>query len=147
MGFIPRQEEKIISEIYEPVLNILSDPKWEIVNRDLSDAFKEYTKHEEESYSHCITHAVSSIQAFLQIVVNNKIGSGNIDSLVKEAINKELIPKDPFSIKIFNGIQSILMKYRQEYSDAHPKREYANEKTAKLVLNLVMIFLQHTLQK
>jgi len=35
------------------------------------------------------------------------------------------------------------MQKRQEVGDPHPKKEYANEGTAKLVMNLSMIFIQH----
>lgn len=38
---------------------------------------------------------------------------------------------------------TILARERQSTSNAHPKREYAIEKNARLVLNLVMIFIQH----
>jgi hypothetical protein len=37
------------------------------------------------------------------------------------------------------------MGERQETGDPHPKKEYATERNAKLVLNLAMIFLQHSM--
>src|SRR3989339_1319736 len=38
-GFVPEQDERIMVDIYEPVLNYLSDNKWEEVNSLLVDAF------------------------------------------------------------------------------------------------------------
>jgi hypothetical protein len=42
-------------------------------------------------------------------------------------------------------IESILMRERQETGIAHPKKEYAKEKNALLVLNMAMIFIQRCL--
>lgn len=44
-GFVPRQGEKIIKEVYEPTLDYLSDSKWRKVNEILSDAFSDYAKN------------------------------------------------------------------------------------------------------
>jgi hypothetical protein len=145
-ALIPRQDEKITKEIYEPVLLFLSDPKWESVNRDLKDAFKDYQLRTDEAYSSCVTHTVSALQAFLQLIVNGKTGKGDIGALIIEARKKELIPEDKFTEQIFKNIESILMYERQATANSHPKKEYATEKNARLVLNLVMIFMQHCIQ-
>lgn len=145
-GLVLRQDPKISDEIYEPVLNYLADKKWESVNRDLKDAFADYLKNTPEGYSSCITHAISGLQAFLQIIVNGDTGKGQISDLLKIALTKNLIPDDSFSEKIFKDIVSILMTERQTKGDSHPKNEYASEKIARLVLNLIMIFMQHTIQ-
>ncbi len=145
-GFIPRQDQKITQEIYEPVLNSLSDPKWKEANREFRDAFSEFQKKTPNGYSNSITHTVSALQAFLQILVHGKTSKGQISGLIPEAQKRGLIPDDSFSTKIFKNIESTLMEQRQATSDAHPKKEYANQKTALLVLNLSMIFLQHCLQ-
>lgn len=146
-GFVLRQDKKIDDHIYEPVLNFLANKKWEPVNRDLADAFHDYLKNTPEGYSSCITHAISGLQAFLQIVVNGDVGSGDIAPLLKTALGRNLIPGDPFSEKIFKDAISILMQERQEKGDPHPKSEYANQKSARLVLNLIMVFLQHAIQE
>lgn len=147
-GFVEKQDSKIINKIYVPVLNFLSMSGWENVNRELSDAFNEYQIKTKQGYSNCITHAISALQAYLQILVDGKIGSSEgIKSLVKKAQENNLIPDDIFSSEIFKNIDSILMRERGKTGDAHPKQEYANEKSARLVLNLVMIFLQHCIQK
>lgn len=142
-GIVFRQDDKITKEIYVPVLSYLSGKKFIPVNRDLSDAFKKFQEKTPQGYSSCITHAISALQGFLQILVHNKIGSGDIDQLIAIAQKKSIIPSDPFTTKIFKDIQSILMQKRQSSGDPHPKKEYANEQSAKLLLNLVMIFMQH----
>lgn len=145
-GLILKQDSVITEQIYEPVLGILSDPKWQLVSRDLGDAFSEYQTKTNKGYSNCITHTVSALQAFLQITVNGKTGKGDIDRLLKQAQEEEKIPNDMFSKKIFKNINSILMSERQAKGNPHPKKEYADEKTSRLLLNLTMIFLQHCIQ-
>lgn len=145
-GFIPRQEQKIMTQIYEPVLSVLSSQKWEPVNRELKDAFSDFMKKTEESYSSCVTHAISALEAFMQILNDKPVGKGKLSDLIKVSYKKELIPKDIFTENIFKNIESIIMRTRQETSDAHPKKEYATEKNSRLILNLVMIFIQHCLQ-
>lgn len=146
-GFIERQDSKITNGIYVPVLNFLSLSEWNNVSREFGDAFKEYQLKTKHGYSNCVTHAVSALQAYLQILVNGKIGSGNgINNLIKQAQEKELIPDDKFSSEIFKNVDAILMRERGKTGNAHPKKEYANEKSARLVLNLVMVFLQHCIQ-
>ena len=142
-GFIPRQEEKIVREIYEPVLSYLSHPRWKEVSKLFSDSFDEYRKNTPQGYSNCVTNTVSAIQAFLQIVVNEKTGKGEISKLIPEAQKKNLIPNDFFTQKIFANIESILARQRKETGIAHPKKEYASEKNARIILNLAMIFFQH----
>ena len=146
-GFIPRQEEKIIREIYEPVLNCLSHPEWKEVSKLLSDSFDEYRKKTPQGYSNCVTNTISAIQAFLQIMVYDKTGKGEISKLISDAQKKNLIPNDFFTQKIFENIESIFARERQETGIAHPKKEYATEKNARTILNLSMIFFQHCIQK
>jgi len=63
------------------------------------------------------------------------------------AQKKKLIPENSFTQKIFDNLESIFARQRQETSIAHPKKQYANEKNARLILNLAMVFLQHCIQK
>ncbi len=146
-GFIPRQEEQFTEQIYLPVLKCLSHAKWKEVNRILSDSFDDYRKSTPQGYSSSVTNAVAAIQAFLQIIVYAKTGKGEVSKLISEAQKKGLIPNDFFTTKIFNNIESIFARERQETGLAHPKKEYATEKNARLILNLAMIFLQHCIQK
>lgn len=146
-GIVFRQDPKITEEVYVPVLNYLSDKKWEPVNRDLADAFKKFMQKTPSGYSGCITNGISALQGFLQILVEGKTGKGNIEKLIERAKKNGLIPNDPFSSKIFNDFESILTQERHKTGDPHPKQEYANEKTARMVLNLIMIFIQHCITK
>ena len=145
-GFIPRQEKKITKEIYEPVLNYLSDKKWKEVNNLLSDSFDQYRKNTPQGYSNCVTNVISAIQAFLQIIVNGKTGRGKISKLIIKAQKEKLIPADYFTKMIFNNVESIFARERQEEGTPHPKKRYATEKNARLILNLAMIFFQHCIQ-
>jgi hypothetical protein len=142
-GIIFRQDKHIMEEIYLPVISYLSSKKWKEVNRDFSDALNKFQEKTPQGYSGCITHLVSALQAFLQILVHDKVGKGEIGPLIIEAQKKNLIPNDSLTTKIFKDIQSILMEERQKSGDPHPKKEYANEKTSKLIMNLIMVFIQH----
>ncbi len=142
-GFMPRQEDKIIREIYKPVLSYLSHPKWKEVSVLLSDSFSEYRKNTPQGYSICVTHTVCAIEAFLQVVVTGKTGKGNISKLIAKARSDNLIPSDFFTQKIFANMESIFARQRQETGIAHPKKEYASEKNARIMLNLAMICFQH----
>lgn len=146
-GLIPRQEDKIMSEIYEPVLKLLSDTKWKKVNEILSDSFNEYRKNTPDGYSNCVTNAVASVEAFLQVALGYKIGSEKLSVLVTKAMTAGVISKDFFAETIFKNIESVFAKERQETGTAHPKKEYATEKNARMILNLAMIFIQHCIQK
>ncbi|MBI2990402.1 MAG: hypothetical protein HYY51_04450 [Candidatus Magasanikbacteria bacterium] len=146
-SFVPRQDIKIMKEIYEPVLIYLSDNKWKGVNSLLGDSFNEYRKNTPQGYSNSVTNTISAIQAFLQILNNGETGKGNISQLIVEAQKKGLIDDDSFTKKIFDNVESIFAKERQETSTAHPKKEYATEKNARTMLNLAMIFFQHCIQK
>jgi len=146
-GFMPRQDEKIIEEIYEPVLNYLSNPKWKKVNEILSDAFSDYVKNTPQGYSGCVTKTISSVEAFLQILVEGKIGGTKLSQLIPEAQKKDLIPNDIFTQTIFKNIDAVFARERKLTGDAHPKDKYATEKNARTILNLAMIFLQHCIQK
>lgn len=145
-GIAPRQEPKITETVYEPVLKVLGDAKWKPVSRDLGDAFADFHKGTKEGYSASITHAISALQAFLQISVKGATGKGDINDLLAESIKKGLIPDDPFTRKVLKDIEGVLMEERQGKGDPHPKSEYANEKSALLVLNLVMVFMHHCLR-
>lgn len=142
--FIPKQWERIVEEIYKPTLDFLSDGKYKEVNRDLWDAFSDYHK---KDYSWTITKTISAIQAFLQISIKWEVWKWDIAELISEAIKKELIPNDIFTTTIFKNINSIIMRERQETADAHPKKEYANERNARLIINLSMVFIQHFIQE
>ncbi len=145
LGLFPKQEERINNELIEPVLRSLSHPKWEEVNQHLNDAFLEYRKRTPLGFSTSVTKAVTAVQAFLQILVYEKTGKGDISKLIPQAISKGDIPSDLFTKEVFKTIESILMRERQEAGVSHPSDEYSTEKNAKMVLNLAMLFFQHCL--
>ena len=142
--WISKQEEKIIHDIYEPVIKCLSIWNYKEVERDLSDAFEDYSK---KDYSGSITKWFSALQGFLQIKVKWEIWKGDFAWLIKEGIKNKIIGDDIFTTTIFKDIESIIARYRMENADSHPKLEYANEKSAQLFLNLIMVFIQHCMQK
>ena len=142
-GFIPRQDQKITRDLYEPVLKVFSHSRWKEVDQLLADAFTEYRKNTKEGFSHSVTNGVAAVQAFLQILVNGKTGNGDISKLIPQAQAKGLVPADSFTKEIFTRIEAVLMRERQETGVAHPKKEYATETNARLVLNLCMVFFQH----
>lgn len=141
--FIPKQEKRIVEEIFVPVLKALSNEKWAPVNRDLSDAFSDYHN---KDYSGCVTKTISAIQWFLQVSVTGSIGEGKISKLIPQAIEMHLVPDDVFTKTIFKNVESIVSQERQETWDAHPKAEYASEQNARLVMNIAMVFIQHFIQ-
>ncbi len=145
-GLIPRQDQRISDEIYQPVLRVLSGTRWYEVSRELGDAIEAFQNHTPEGYSKCVTLTVSAVEAFLQIVVHGETGKGTLAELIREAQKKGLIPSDNFSGVIFDELKSTFARERKETSDAHVKEDYATEKNARLVLNLAMVFLQHCLQ-
>ena len=53
---------------------------------------------------------------------------------------------DFFTKEIFKNIESIFDRERQDKGNAHPKKEYAIEKSVRTLMNLSMIFLQHCIQ-
>jgi hypothetical protein len=144
-GFMPVQEKKIIETVYQPVLSAFTDPKWKSVNDLIALSFKEFEKKTPEGYSICITTTVSAVQAFLQLLVHGKTGKGEISKLIPVAQTMKKIPSDPFSSNVFNNIESILARERQEKSVAHPPKSVADEKNALLLMNLAMVFFQHCL--
>ena len=146
LGFVPRQDKKIIEEVYNPVMIAISNTKWSQVNALLSDAFSDYRRGTPQCYSNSVTNAIAAVEAFLQILVNNKTGGENLSSLIPKARKSGFIPQDPFTEKIFDNIESVFARERQETGIAHPKEKYATEKNARLILNLAMVFLQHCLQ-
>lgn len=145
-GFVSRQEIKIMEEIYEPVLNYLSNEKWKKVNGILSDSFADYRKNTPQGYSGCVTKTISAIEAFMQILVEGKTGGTKLSSLISKAQKEDLISNDVFTQTIFKNIDSIFARERMVTGDGHPKNKYATEKNARTILNLAMIFLQHCIQ-
>ncbi len=142
-GFVPRQDKLIEAYVIEPTFAKLAGDQWSPVQKELSNALSEYQRTNQKSYSTSITHLVSALQAFLQIKVKGKIGKGDISDLVDEGIRKGILPDDLLSKKVIKGLESTVMEYRKLFGDAHPKKDYAEEKDARFILNIVIVFIQH----
>ena len=143
-GFIPVQDDKITAAIYEPTLRVLADPKWETVGAILNDVFSEFTNG---NYPEVITKAHSTVQKFLQILVGGEgnNGKGEVGKLFGEAKEKGLIPVDRYSEKIVSVLQGFIVSERATNSTAKPAENEATRSDALLVMNVVMVLLQHCL--
>lgn len=144
-GLIPKQDEKITEEIYVPTLKILSDPKWKTVSDDLAQMFADYL---DKDYPEVITKAHSAVHRFLQILVGEegKSGKGEIGKLFGKAKKEGVIPIDRFTEPIVGVFQSFLASERATKSTAKPALKDTTSSDALLVMNVVMVFLQHCLQ-
>lgn len=144
-GFVPRQDEKIIAEIYIPTLKVLVDPKWKSVNSDLAKMFEDYR---EENYSEAITKAHSAVQRFLQILVGEegKNSKGEVGKLFKKAKDEGLIPVNRFTEPVINAIQGFIPSERATNSTAKPAVKNATSSDALLMMNVIMVLLQYCLQ-
>lgn len=145
-GPVPRQDNKITEEIYVPTLKVLADPKWKTVSDDLMHMFEDFR---EENYSETITKAHRAIQRFLQILVGKegKNSKGELANLFREAKKQSIIPSNRFTEPIINVFQSFIPSERATKSTAKPSITEATSSDALLMMNIVMVFLQHCLQK
>lgn len=145
-GLVPRQDERITEEIYVPTLRILEDPKWKNVSNDLAEMFSEYS---DENYPEVITKAHSAVQRFLQILVGKegKSGKGEVGKLFKKAKTEGIISTNRFTEPIIKVFQSFISSERATKSTAKPAMKSATSSDALLVMNVVMILLQHCLQE
>ena len=144
-GLIPRQDKKITEEVYVPTIKALSDPKWKNVNSDLAQMFDDY---QQKNYPETITKAHRVIQRFLQISVGEegKNSKGEFAELFREAKRQGIIPTDRFSEPIVNVFQNFISSERATKSTAKPTRSEATSADALLIMNVVMVFLQHCVQ-
>ena len=144
-GLIPRQDDRIDREIYQPTLKVLSDPKWKSVSDDLADMFNDY---QEQSYPEAITKAHSAVQRFLQILVGNegKNGKGEVGKLFALARKDDVISENQFTREIVNVFQGFISRERANNSTAKPALQPTSSSDALLIMNVVMVFLQHCLQ-
>lgn len=145
-GLVPRQDEKIATEIYVPTLKVLADPKWKSVSEDLAAMFTDYR---EENYAEVITKAHRAIQRFLQILVGEegKSGKGEVGKLFARAKEQGIISVNRFTEPIIQVFQGFISSERATNSTAKPTMKDAKPSDALLVMNVVMVFLQHCLQE
>ena len=145
-GFVPRQDEKITAEMYEPTLRALSDPKWTAVSGDLAKMFQNYR---EQNYPEAITKAHATVQRFLQTLAGEegKSGKGEVGKLFQEAKSAGLIPINRFTEPLINLVQGFIVSERATNSTAKPTLKDTTASDALLMMNVVIVFLQYCLQK
>jgi hypothetical protein len=143
-GLVPRQDDRIASELYEPVLKILAAPKWKPVSADLSNMFHDYR---ERRYSEVITKAHTALQRFFQILVGQegKSGKGELGKLFAEARARGILPSNRFSEAFIGAFQSFIPSERATNSTAKPSVKDATASEALLLINTVMVLIQFCL--
>jgi len=144
-GLFPRQDQKIIEEIYQPTLKVLSDPKWKSVNTHLVKMFNDYR---DKNYDDIASEAYNSVYAFLKVV--NKIDGGNskgeFAALFKEASNS--IDQTESVKRFLSHISSFISDARSNQGSAKPTVENQiplSSSESLLIMNEVMILLQYYL--
>lgn len=144
-GLVPRQDERITDTVYRPALQVLADPKWRSVSADLAEMFADYR---EGQYPETITKGHRAVQRFLQILVGEEghSGKGEVAKLFAEAKRKGLIRADTYTERIISALQSHIVSARANRSTAKPALETAMPSDALLMMNVVMVLLQHCLQ-
>ncbi len=138
-GIIPRQDQKITEDIYVPVIQLLSNPEWKAINEELKSSFDNFHN---KKYEDCIAFAHNVVQGFLQILIHGeygKNGSGELARLFAEAKTKGYFNDD------FDFFKNFFSAFRANKSTSKPKKQNATANDALLMLNVVMIFLQHGL--
>lgn len=145
-GLTPRQDRIITEKIYVPTMRILSDLKWKTVSDDIALMFDNY---HQRYFSETITIAHRIVQRFLQILVGEegKNSKGELANLFRKAKKQNLIPIDRFTEPLINVFQSFISSERATKSTAKPLKEEATSHNALLMMNVVVVFLQHCLQK
>jgi hypothetical protein len=84
LGFIPKTEQKLVEEVYEPVIVALNNPKWKEVNDNLKNAFISYRKGTPLDYSTTVELAITAVEAYLQLLMEGKTGEVNFTNYLKK---------------------------------------------------------------
>ena len=144
-GIIPKQDDRITKDIYEPTLEILSDPKWNSVNSILDEMF---TYYQNQQYSEVITNAHNAVHRFLQVALgkNGNLGKGEFGKLFKQAKSDNLISNNSEIEDSVKSINGFLSSERAKKSTAKPTSHTANSADALLVMNISIVLIQHCLQ-
>lgn len=144
-GLFPRQDQKIIEEIYRPTLKVLSDPKWKTVNTHLVKMFNDYR---DKKYDDIASEAYNSVYAFLKVV--KKIDGGNskgeFGALFKEVSNS--IDQTESVKRFLSNISSFISDSRANQGSAKPTVENQislSPSESLLIMNEVMVLLQYCL--
>ncbi len=144
-GFVPRQDKKLVKNVYEPTLEILSDPKWDSVNSIFREVFAEYHA---QRYPEAITQAHNAVHQFLKVVFGEEgsSGKGQFGKLIKKAKSQDIISQmDEIKVWI-NWTTGLLPSERAIKGSAKPTSQTANSADALLVMNTALVLIQHCLQ-
>ena len=141
-GFIPVQDKTIAEQVYIPVLASLPDPKFASVNKDLAGMFDDYR---DRNYHEVITKAHSAVQRFLQIPAGEegKNARGELKDLFKAGKEKGVISTSRFGESLIKTLETYFPSERATNSTAKPALRDATPRDAKLMMDLVLVFMQH----
>lgn len=145
-GFAPVQDAKIAEQIYTPVLGVLSDPRYTHVSDDLAKMFADYRAGK---FGEVITKAHSAVQRFLQIQAGSegKNGKGELKELFVTAKKNGLVSSTRFGEPLIKVLEGFFPSERATKSTAKPALSEATPGDAMLMMDLVMVFLQHCLSQ
>ncbi len=112
---IKKDDEYTHTEIVQPCLNLLSDPKFKTANEEMLRAHKEYR---EGNYDDAITDCGSAFETVMKTICEAKgwpydKGKATCRDLIKVCKEKGLFP--PFYVSFFEGAGTI----RNKLSNAH----------------------------
>lgn len=139
--FVPRQSEKIVTEIYDPTFALLNNTTYDGVNNELNKAFESFRA---KDYSDVITKSINAVQAALQILVDGEVNQKkNINVLLKEAKKNQLLSDYELTNTIYLNINSFLERIRKDKAGVHPTNGSASRNDALFVINLTMVLLQN----
>ena len=139
--FVPRQSEKIVTEIYDPTFQLLKDSTYDGVNNELNKAFESFRA---KDYNDVIVKSINAVQAALQVLVDGEVNQKKkINVLLKEAKNNQLLSDYELTNTIYLNINSFLERIRKDKAGVHPTNGSANQNDALFVINLTMVLLQN----
>lgn len=136
---IPKQDKKIIEDIYQPVLKMLSHDEYKESDDMIKSAFRNFRSGDFEKV---IQNSINSMHAYLQIKISKKIGKGNFKTLLREAEKEKIIPSGELITNLYANIESFLARERKDKTPVHPSKGKSTSDDALFVLNLTMVVLQ-----
>ena len=134
-----------MKNIYEPTLEVLSDPKWDSVNSIFREVFADFHT---QRYSEAFTKAHNAVLQFLKLVFGEEgsSGKGQFGKLIQNAKSQGVISgTDDIQVWI-KWITGFLPSERANKGSAKPTLQAANSADALLVMNVALVLIQHCLQ-
>ncbi len=141
-GLAPVQSKEISEELYKPVIEWLSDPRWKPSQDILAKAFGDFRN---KDWSGAITKSVSALETLLQIQVHNQVGKDVISDLLRIGKERKILSDRPITSAVVRLIENALATLRRASSDAHAKLDDPNREDALLVMNLVIVLMHYCL--